>query len=203
MTWPHLPDVSRETNERLATYANALIKWNSRINLVSRNSLDALWERHVLDSAQIFHLAPHPVDHWVDLGSGGGFPGMVVAILAAEHGSPQRTTLIESDHRKCVFLRTVIRETGVSAAVLSERIEAVPALHADVISARALTDLNGLMVYSARHLAPTGTALFPKGATWKKELEAAHRSWRFDHEVAKSKTEADSVILKITGVARV
>lgn len=202
MTWPTLPDVSRETNNRLAIYADLLKKWTPRINLVSRGSLADLWDRHIVDSAQIFDLAAHPVGHWADLGSGGGFPGLVVAIMAAERSSPGRVTLVESDQRKSTFLRTVLREAGVGATVLSERIEAVPRLGADIISARALTHLDGLLTHCDRHLAAGGTALFPKGATWKKELETAQRSWRFDHRIVKSKTEADSVILSITGVSR-
>lgn len=203
MTWPTLPGVSRETNDRLSLYADLLLKWTPRINLVSRSSVDDLWNRHIVDSAQISDLAPHPVAHWADLGSGGGFPGLVVAILAAEGESPGRITLVESDQRKCAFLRTVLRETGVTATVLSERIEDLPRLDADVLSARALTDLDGLLAYCSRHLAPGGTAIFPKGASWKKELEAAQRKWRFESRIDKSRTDAQSVILTITGVARV
>lgn len=112
-------DVSRETSDRLRLLADLLQKWNPKINLVSRSTLETLWDRHILDSAQIFDLVLHPVDHWVDIGSGGGFPGLVVAILAAEKDPAQKTTLIESDQRKCAFLRTVLRETGVSATVLT------------------------------------------------------------------------------------
>src|SRR6056297_2124617 len=99
--------VSRETQERLETYAALLKKWNSRINLVSRSSLDQLWERHILDSAQLLELADKNVRKWVDIGSGGGFPGLVIAILGAESHSALQCTLIESDVRKSAFLRTV------------------------------------------------------------------------------------------------
>ena len=101
-------DVSRETIERLKTYEALLRKWTQKINLVARSTLDDLWARHFVDSAQIYRLAPHPVGHWADLGSGGGFPGLVIAIMAMEHQSPARVTLVESDSRKCAFLRTVI-----------------------------------------------------------------------------------------------
>ncbi|MRU15548.1 16S rRNA (guanine(527)-N(7))-methyltransferase RsmG [Roseovarius sp. A21] len=196
-------DVSRETSDKLEHFADLLLKWNPRINLVSRSTLDDLWARHILDSAQIYDLAPHPVTHWADLGSGGGFPGLVLAILGAESGSPKKVTLVESDVRKCAFLRTVIRETGVSAQVINDRIEDIPALGADVLSARALADLPKLLAFTERHLSADGTALFPKGATWEKELQDAQSQWNFEYRVAKSKTEDGPAILAITGVSRV
>ncbi|SEK83750.1 16S rRNA (guanine527-N7)-methyltransferase [Roseovarius azorensis] len=197
-----LADVSRETIDRLKIYGDLLQKWNPRINLVSRATLDHLWSRHIEDSAQIYDLAPHPVAHWVDLGSGGGFPGLVVAIMGAADRSPSRTTLIESDARKSAFLRTVIRETGANATVITARIEDIPPLSADVISARALADLDALLTYTERHLASGGSAIFLKGATWKKELSEVQSKWKFDYRLDKSRTETGPVILTITGVAR-
>lgn len=197
-----VPDVSRETQERLEVYGALLRKWNPRINLVSKTSLDDMWSRHFADSAQIHPLVRHPVDHWVDLGAGGGFPGLVIAILAQEHGSPRRVTLIESDARKAAFLRVVIRETGVSATVINERIEKTEPQNATVLSARALADLDGLLGFAEQHLASDGTALFPKGARWGVELKAAQRKWRFDYQLAKSVTGTGPVVFAITGVAR-
>ena len=197
------PDVSRETFERLELYAALLQKWNPSINLVSRASLGDLWSRHILDSVQIFEMAGHPVGHWVDLGSGGGFPGLVMAIMAKEAGSPTQVTLVESDTRKCTFLRTVIRETGVQAEVINDRIENVAPLAADVLSARALSNLTTLLAYADRHLKPDGIAIFPKGETWRKELEEARAKWCFQYEFAQSKTETGPVILRISGVSRV
>jgi 16S rRNA (guanine527-N7)-methyltransferase len=169
---------------------------------VSRSTLDDLETRHFADSLQLMALAPKAA-HWVDLGSGGGFPGLIVAIAAMDSGSPARATLIESDQRKAAFLRTVIRETGAPATVLCQRIEAAPPQGADVLSARALTDLTGLLEFAARHLASDGLCLFPKGATWQKELAAAQRQWRFDLTPVKSQTDPDAVILSIQGIARV
>ena len=203
MTAESALNVSRETSARLEHYAQLLRKWNPRINLVSKASLDALWVRHIIDSAQIFHIASHPVGHWVDLGSGGGFPGLVVALMAMDTGSPARVTLVESDARKCAFLRTVIRETGAPATVINQRIEAVNPLQADVISARALSDLAQLLGYASRHLAPTGTAIFPKGETWEKELSDAQSKWNFEYRVDRSETKDGPVILSIAGVASV
>ncbi len=197
-----LSGVSRETIERLELYAALLVKWTPRINLVAKSTLVDLWTRHIEDSAQLFPLAPHPVTHWADLGSGGGFPGLVLAILGMERDSPHRTTLIESDARKSAFLRAVIREAGVNASVITDRIENVPPLAADVVSMRALADLSTLLSYIHRHIAPQGTALVLKGASWKKELREAQTRWNFEYRLATSKTEPGSVVLAITGVAR-
>lgn len=196
-------NVSRETSERLQILADLLVKWNPRINLVSKSTLTELWVRHILDSTQVFSLADYPVGHWVDIGSGGGFPGLVIALMAPEHGTPARTTLIESDQRKCAFLRTVLRETGVAGDVISKRIEQAERQKADILSARALADLSLLFSFTERHLSAGGTALFPKGVTWQKEVEAAQQSWSFDLDVITSKTEPNSVILKVKELRRV
>ena len=196
-------DVSRETLERLQHFADLLQKWNPRINLVARSTIDDLWTRHIVDSAQIYDLADHPVDHWVDIGSGGGFPGLVVAILGMDRSSPEKTTLVESDVRKCAFLRTVVRETGAPVQVINDRIENIPPLQANVLSARALADLPKLLAFTSHHMAKDGLALFPKGASWEKELQEAQSQWNFEYRVAKSKTENGPAILAITGVSRV
>ncbi len=195
-------NVSRETMDRLNRFVAVLEKWNPRINLVSRNSMPEVWTRHIADSLQVFQCAA-PSGHWVDLGSGGGFPGLVVAILAKEMAPDLRVTLVESDQRKSVFLRTAARETGVRCTVLSERIETLKPQEADILSARALADLETLMGFAQRHLKPSGVALFPKGVTWEKECLAARQGWNFNAEQITSKTDPDAVILKIEGVSRV
>ncbi|WP_135502754.1 16S rRNA (guanine(527)-N(7))-methyltransferase RsmG [Roseovarius aestuariivivens] len=196
-------DVSRETMDRLQLYAELLRKWNPRINLVSKSTLKDLWTRHIADSAQIAQIAPDTGAYWADLGSGGGFPGLVVSILGMETGHPTHVSLVESDVRKSAFLRTVIRETGAPARVINDRIEDIAPLGADVVSARALADLSTLLEFAHRHLLPGGTALFLKGAQWKKELPEAQSKWNFQHRIAKSKTEDGPVILSVTGVSRV
>ena len=198
-----LAGVSRETLARLEAYAALVAKWNPKINLVSRKSLEDLWSRHILDSAQVFALAgPAPRGRWADLGSGGGFPGAVVAILAAGIGADLRVTLVESDQRKAAFLRTVSRETAVPFEVLSERIENLPPLGADLLSARALAPLTDLLGFAERHLASDGFALFPKGETHAQELREAQNRWRFSCETATSCTDPRAVILKIGAVCR-
>lgn len=193
-------NVSRETIARLEIYEELLRKWNPAINLVSSRTLEQLWTRHFIDSAQLDRLAA-PRGRWADLGSGGGFPGLVVAILRSEDAYPS-VTLVESDARKVAFLETVLRATGVSAAVLHERIEAVPGLAADVVSARALAALPKLLSYAARHLDPDGTALFLKGESWRAEIEASRQDWSFDLETVASITDPQSVVLVIKGIAR-
>lgn len=200
---PGTLDVSRETMKRLEIYAELLKKWNPKINLVSKNSMDSLWNRHIQDSHQIFGLAKHPVRHWADLGSGGGFPGMVIAILAREFGSPAEITLVESDSRKCAFLRTAARETETNANVLNARIEDLSPLAANVVSARALSDLNSLLSFSSLHLTRDGLAIFHKGRSWKSELEAAQSQWNFHYSVAKSELEHGSVILTVKDISGV
>ncbi|WP_037314710.1 16S rRNA (guanine(527)-N(7))-methyltransferase RsmG [Ruegeria halocynthiae] len=194
-------DVSRETFDRLKTYVELVQRWNPKINLVSRNSLNEVWTRHILDSVQVYRCADS-FDVWADLGSGGGFPGMVCAIMAIEEAPDARFVFVESDQRKSAFLRNVARECGAKCTVLSKRIEAVDPLNADILSARALADLPTLMSFCDRHLSYSGTALLPKGASWKKELEDTHEEWNFEAEPITSLTEPQAVILKIKGVSR-
>jgi len=192
-------NVSCETLRRFEIYASLLKKWNRRINLVSHATVDDFWARHIADSIQLYDHALRPISHWVDLGSGGGFPGLPIAILATERHSSLAVTLVESDARKCAFLRSVIRETGVIASVKNARIEEVSPLSADIVSARALADLGTLLGYTKRHLLPSGLALFPKGRTWRQEISDAERSWQFTYQVAKSRLDQDAVVLSIPG----
>lgn len=195
--------LSRTAQEKLQTYIALLTKWNAKINLVSKSTLADAWTRHVLDSVQVFHVKQEPSGHWVDLGSGGGFPGLVVAILADDQKLDLNVTLVESDQRKSTFQRTILRETETPATVITARIEEVAPLHADILSARALSDLDQLLDFAQRHRKQGGTALFPKGASWQKEVEKARESWRFDLDVHTSRTSPDSVILNIGEIARV
>ncbi|MBS0563579.1 MAG: 16S rRNA (guanine(527)-N(7))-methyltransferase RsmG [Proteobacteria bacterium] len=197
------PDVSRETLERLKLYESLLRKWNPAINLVSRTTIDAIWTRHFQDSAQVYALAPRPIGAWADLGSGGGFPGMVAAILAQGDGLAAAFTLVESDSRKAAFLSTIARECGVALKVLSARAEVIPPLGADVVSARAMAPLDQLIALADRHLRPGGMALFPKGARHLEELRAAQEKWQFSWQTTASSTDPDAVIYRIKGISRV
>ncbi len=194
-------NVSRETFDKLAAFAELVRKWNPKINLVSKNSLDDLWQRHILDSVQVFELAEGE-GHWVDLGSGGGFPGIVVTILNQEAQNFQ-VTMVESDQRKCAFLRTAIRELGLTALVKTERIEQLDGLGADILSARALSDLTQLLDFTELHLNSDGTALFPKGQNWRSEDSDAKQVWAYALEAVESKTNPTAAILKIKDITRV
>jgi 16S rRNA (guanine527-N7)-methyltransferase len=196
-------NVSHETMTRLERYATLLEKWNPAINLVSRASLADLWTRHFLDSAQIFALRPKGARSWVDLGSGGGFPGLVVAVLAAEAAPDLRVTLVESDSRKAAFLATAAHDLRLSVTVKAERIEKLAPLGGDVVSARALAPLTDLLGYTARHLARGGRALFLKGATYPQELAAALAKWSFDVHTYPSRTDAAGVVLSIGDISHV
>lgn len=196
-------DVSRETFERLSIYEDLLKKWNPVINLVSKASLSDLRMRHFVDSTQIFSFMPEDAKTWVDIGSGGGFPGLVCAIICAEKSPETAFHLVESDMRKATFLRSVGRETGVAVQVHSERIEKMEPFNADVLSARALASLDKLLEFSAPHLKKNGVALFPKGENYKSEFAKAQENWRFDCEEHQSTTGSNSVVLKIGNIQRV
>lgn len=195
-------DVSRETFGRLEVYAAALVKWQKAINLVSPKTIPTLWSRHFLDSAQLFGLSDARDGLWLDIGSGGGFPGLVCAAIAKEKAPDMQFTFIESDVRKCSFLRSVALEMDLRISVLSARIEDVPPQNATVLSARALAPLVRLLGYADRHLAPNGTALFLKGATHRQEVEEALETWRMKVDSVPSQTADEAVILKIGDVRR-
>ncbi|MEL7131133.1 MAG: 16S rRNA (guanine(527)-N(7))-methyltransferase RsmG [Pseudomonadota bacterium] len=193
-------DVSRETSEALIEYAALITKWTRKINLVSANSIHDLMTRHIWDSAQIYDAQNGT---WVDLGSGGGLPGIVVAILRKGDGIKDETILIESDQRKATFLRTCIRTLDLHATVVAERIETAAPADAHIISARALTNLTDLLPLAHRHLAPGGTCLLLKGATWQDEIQQAKQAWRFSYAATPSKTNTEAAVLEIRDIARV
>lgn len=194
-------DVSRETLDQLHRLVALLAKWNPVINLVSKSSLNAAWPRHIQDSAQLFALAPMTAEVWADLGSGGGFPGLVIAVLAKELRPQMVVHLVESDQRKATFLRQAVSALGVNAKVHAERIEKVPPIGADIVSARALATLDSLCGFAHHHLADGGTALFPKGANHTAEIPEAQKHWTMHLTPVPSKTEPGAVVLKIEGLA--
>ncbi|MEM1038170.1 MAG: 16S rRNA (guanine(527)-N(7))-methyltransferase RsmG [Pseudomonadota bacterium] len=201
-------DVSRETLERLGIYAKLLRQWQARINLVSSHTLDDLWHRHIVDSAQAFRVKPEFVS-WLDIGSGAGFPGLVVALLRAENVTPAQITLVESVGKKCMFMRTVIRETGlsstsVSVQVLNGRIEEhVPTMsRVDVVSARALASLQDLFTMTEASLTDGATGLFFKGERSAEEIAEASKTWRFSCRHHASVVHAGSTLLEISNLTR-
>ncbi|WP_199258550.1 16S rRNA (guanine(527)-N(7))-methyltransferase RsmG [Paracoccus binzhouensis] len=189
--------VSRETEAQLACYADLLRKWNPAINLIAPSTVEQIESRHIADARQLVELAQSATGTWVDLGSGGGLPGIVLAVLRPDLA----VTLIESDQRKAVFLRTVLRELALgNAEVINKRIEATDRLEAAQISARALAPLGQLMAYVDRHLRADGTAWLMKGRNWQAEVSEAQRDWRFDVKAHPSSTEPDAAILEIARI---
>jgi len=199
-----VPDgnVSRETTQKLAQFVKLVEKWTVKINLISKPSVPFIWERHIQDSVQLYQHAPSG-DHWVDLGSGGGFPGVVLAVMSQQDGRDTEFTMVESDQRKCVFLRTALRELGVKGQVLNARIEQIEALNADILSARALADLTSLVGFADQHLKKDGVALFPKGENWKAEDIDARAIWNYTCEPIPSLTNPSAAILKIKEITHV
>ena len=194
--------VSRETAKRLEHFAALFAKWAKTINLVAPSTLDDMWNRHIADSAQIFQLAPGPLT-WTDLGSGGGFPGIITGIFLAELGAGW-VHLVESNNKKAAFLRTAISETGARATVHPVRIEKAADLipHCDAVSARALAELDVLLGFASpwAEKNPALKAYFHKGRDYRAEVDKSHRRWSFDLVIHQSKIERDSVVLEIGGI---
>jgi 16S rRNA (guanine527-N7)-methyltransferase len=199
----------RETLGRLELYESLLRQWQKAVNLVAPSTLDTVWHRHFADSAQLLDLAPG-AQSWVDLGSGGGFPGLVVAILmAGDRVKPddwqRRVTLIESDQRKCAFLREVVRKLGplpgVAVDILSTRAESaatqVNLSLPEVVCARALAPLEKLLGLAAPLSTPATVGLFLKGKDAALELDAAKKSWKFNAELVPSRTQDNARIIVI------
>lgn len=194
-------NVSRETREKLEAYAALLVKWNKTINLISKATVDDIWIRHIVDSAQILLHAPSKVGYWLDLGSGGGLPGLVVAAIGFDQDRLQHLTLVEADQRKCAFLREAARQMSVPVSVLNERIETIADQKADVISARALANLSDLLSYSVRHSHAQTTMLMMKGANHEAEVEIARVKWNFRCAAYQSLTQPGAAILSVTGLS--
>ncbi|TVR96301.1 MAG: 16S rRNA (guanine(527)-N(7))-methyltransferase RsmG [Rhodospirillales bacterium] len=182
---------------RLQRYLDLLISWQARINLVGRATLHDPWRRHFLDSAQLVPWLPPGRPVVIDLGSGAGFPGLVLAMLTEAD-----VHLVESDQRKCVFLHEVARATGTALTVHNQRIEALRGLAGDVVTARACAPLARLLDYAAPLLRPAGCCLFLKGRTLATELTEAAESWIIRTDQRPSLTDPAGAILKVEALRR-
>jgi 16S rRNA (guanine527-N7)-methyltransferase len=194
--------VSRETIATLQAFAFELKRWSAKINLVGRSDAADLWNRHIVDSAQLFAFADRHDGHWADLGSGGGLPGLVIAILARDLAPALVVSLVESDQRKAAFLRHVARVFELKVQVQAERAEAIAPLSANILSARALAPLAQLLPLAVRHLAPGGVAIFPKGALAETEIATAQRDWTFSLTAQASMTSPTARLLRISAIQR-
>lgn len=196
--------VSRETAARLDIYVDLLKRWQTVTNLVAPSTLESVWTRHIADSAQLLALAPDAT-RWVDLGSGGGFPGLVIALQLADIPDAN-VMLVESDQRKCAFMRAVVRETGARATVVAGRIETeLPELgqssiHA--VTARALAPLANLVGMAEMLLMAGATGVFPKGRDVERELTGAPALHRFAVDLVPSRTDSKSRIVIVRRVDR-
>ncbi|WP_240611041.1 16S rRNA (guanine(527)-N(7))-methyltransferase RsmG [Oceaniglobus ichthyenteri] len=196
-----VPYVSRETYSDLCAFEDTIRKWNRQINLVSSNTLDEIWTRHFIDSLQLLPHIPGEARQVLDIGSGGGFPGIPLALAMKQHGA--EFSFVESDQRKCEFLRTVSRVTNIHPKIINQRIENLEPQSVDVLTARALAPLGDLLGFAHRHLAPTGIALFLKGARLEDEMKEAQNVWQFSATTHSSITAPDATILCIGDIRRV
>jgi len=188
-------DVSRETLEKLEIYNMLLQKWQKAINLVSKQSLEESWRRHFLDSAQLLPLIPKEAGSTLDIGSGAGFPGLVLAILGAPN-----VELVESDQRKCLFLREVSRETSTQVTITNDRIENLPSKLVDVITSRACAPLDVLLGYAKPYLGPSTVCLFPKGRSVDEELTTAQKRWNITYTLLDSVSDSAARIVRLEGI---
>lgn len=193
----HITGTSATDIERLSAYLTVLRRWQRRINLVGASTLVDPWRRHVLDSAQLAPLLPSGRPRLIDLGSGAGFPGLVLAIL-----TPARVVLVESDARKCAFLFEAARVTGASVDIANARIESLPPAAYDIVSARALAPLRKLLQYASKLLAANGSCLFLEGRSWRDELTWAGETWKMRATPISSRSDPTGVVLKIDDLSR-
>ena len=187
--------MTSDSTARLQRFVALLLRWNASLNLIAARDAAVVWDRHIADSLQLVPLMPAGVARAVDLGTGGGFPGLVLAIATGV-----RFDLIESDRRKASFLRTAVLETGASATVHCCRIEDAMVEPAALVTARAVAPLPRLLPLAARFLTDDGVCLLMKGAKVDAELAAVDRDWTMTVERVPSKTSADGVVLRVTGL---
>jgi 16S rRNA (guanine527-N7)-methyltransferase len=189
-------DVPRETQEKLDCYVQLLIKWQARINLISSKTLPEIWHRHILDSAQLVSYLPKTPSVILDMGSGAGLPGVILAILTRH-----QLHLVESDSRKIAFMRTALRETGTSAILHEQRMEAVPALRPDIITARALAPLSQLITLASAQHHEKIEYLFLKGREAKQELTALPACPKMEAECLPSMTDSQASIIRLKPIS--
>lgn len=198
--------VSRETLDRLKVYAGLLRRWNVRINLVAPATLAMLWRRHIADCAQLSVLAPN-AKTWIDLGSGAGLPGLIVAAIRQDQIPLDQMVLVESDIRKSAFMAEASRAMELNVQIETRRIEdsgrnGAPQTTYDVVSARALAPLDRLLELADPYMSSHSVALFSKGRTVGLELTAARSHWNMRLDSAPSITDTEAVILKVKELSR-
>lgn len=197
--------VSRETFQRLQLYVTLLAQWQKRLNLIAEETVGDIWERHILDSGQILALLPALPQKIIDMGSGAGLPGMVLAIM----GVPE-VVLVESDQRKAIFLEEVAYQLfGVAAmaskkiTVRNQRMETVEFLKTDIVTSRALAKLDQLFNLGRHQWHDQVKIVFLKGKLWKEEIQQAQKHWNFSYQAHPSLTDLQAKILIIEKITRI
>lgn len=191
-------DVSRETLDKLQAYADLLVKWQAKINLVSNSTIDDLWTRHLLDSAQVYPYLPKNTKTLVDIGCGAGFPGLVLAIMGVED-----VHMVDSDMRKMSFVREAARVTETPVTIHNCRIDDVKETgFADVVTSRALASLDKLLGFADVLRKPNGTCVFLKGRKAEEEVIEAQKRWDFDYQSHGSVSDPEGKVLIIERMTR-
>ena len=195
-------NVSRETIKSLSEYEALLSKWNEKINLVSTNTLGDLWARHFLDSGQIINYVDASGKRWVDIGSGAGFPGLVVALLLRDKEIDCEIVLVEKNTKKVFFLNEVIRKLNLNVKVLNNNVDTIDPLNADILTARAFSDLKKLIELSVRHRKERGVSLFLKGENYRLELDNTLNYRFFDYDIVDSLSDSSGKIIRVKRILK-
>ena len=195
--------VSRETFDKLKSCQKCLNAWQQKFNLVGPATLEDAWNRHFLDSAQLFPLIPEDAEVLYDFGSGAGFPGIVLAIMANEKLPGLTVNLVESTSKKTLYLNALKEQLNINVNIINDRIEKLPPQPADVITSRALASLTDLLGYAVRFCKSGTVCIFPKGKKYGEELAEAHRHWKFKCRIMPSEQSEEGRILVITNISKI
>ena len=195
-------NVSRETIDSLCEYESMLSKWNSKINLISKNTFNDIWNRHFLDSGQIIKHVDASRKRWVDVGSGAGFPGLVVALLLRDRKIDCELILVEKSTKKVFFLNEVIRKLDLKVKVINDDIGTIDPLRADILTARAFSELNNLIQIAHVHRKANGICLFLKGENYRFELDKTLNYWFFDYDVFDSLSNPSGKIIRVKNILK-
>lgn len=195
-------NVSRETSEKVNAFVEILSLWNRKINLVSPYDMEHLQKRHIDDSIYLCNLLPEIYHNIVDLGSGSGFPGIIIAIYKSVKYSRTNVTLVDSDERKCIFLEEVVRKLGLDCKVINKRVEHLRSIQTDCITSRALAPLPKLLEYTSNILTKNGACYFIKGKNIDNEIKEAQKKFIFEYEIICSQ-RAGNTVLKVQRICNV
>ena len=195
-------NVSRETLIGFCEYESLLLKWNRKINLISKNTLTDIWNRHFLDSGQIIKHVDASRKRWIDIGSGAGFPGLVIALLLRDRKIDCELILVEKNTKKVFFLNEVVRKLDLNVKVVNDDIGALEPLKADILTARAFSELNYLIQIAHIHRADKGICLFLKGKNYRFELDKTLNYWFFDYDVVDSLSNPSGKIIRVKNILK-